>query len=239
MTTYVLVHGAWHGSWVWKRVRRALREAGHDVFTPTLTGLCERSHLLAPDIDLETHIADVVNLLRWEELSDVVLVGHSYGGCVITGAADRVPERLRALVYVDAFVLEDGESLYGVLPEAQVAAQVEAALRAGDGWKVPPRPAATLNVNAADRDWVDRQRTLHPLATMRQALRLTRAAGWPGPATYVRATDFPNSPFPPFYERARQKGWRTVDVAAGHDVMLDAPAALTHILLEAAADSDR
>ena len=111
MATFVLVHGAWHGSWCWKRVRTALHARGHEVFTPTLTGVAERSHLLSPDVNLSTHIQDVVNLMQWEELSDVVLCGHSYGGCVISGVADRMPSRLRALVYLDAFVLASGQSL--------------------------------------------------------------------------------------------------------------------------------
>ena len=98
MSTYVLVHGAWHGAWCWKRVRKALQAAGHDVFTPTLTGVGERSHLNSAQVNLGTHIADVVNLIRWEELTDVVLCGHSYGGCVVSGVADRLPDRIRALV---------------------------------------------------------------------------------------------------------------------------------------------
>ena len=105
MSTFVLVHGAWHGSWCWKRVRKALQDQGHQVFTPTLTGLAERSHLLSPSVNLDTHIDDVVNLIRWEELSDVVLCGHSYAGAVISGVADRIPERIRSLVYLDAFLL--------------------------------------------------------------------------------------------------------------------------------------
>src|SRR3954449_4648480 len=116
MATFVLVHGAWHGSWCWKRVRKALQSAGHDVFTPTLTGVADRSHLASPNVNLEMHVADVVNLIRWEELDDVVLCGHSYSGCVIPGVADRVPERLRALVYLDAFILENGQSLHDTLP---------------------------------------------------------------------------------------------------------------------------
>ena len=111
MATFVLVHGAWHGSWCWKRVRKALQARGHDVFTPTLTGLAERSHLLAPNVNLDTHIDDVVGLIKWEDLSDVVLCGHSYGGCVISGAADRVAQRIGALVYLDAFVFADGQCL--------------------------------------------------------------------------------------------------------------------------------
>ncbi|MGZ0244868.1 MAG: alpha/beta fold hydrolase, partial [Alphaproteobacteria bacterium] len=110
MASFVLVHGAWHGGWCWRDVRRVLEEHGHTVFTPTLTGLGERSHLLSPDIDLETHIADVINLLVWEELNDVILVGHSYGGMVITGVADQAKDRLRHIVYLDAFLPADGES---------------------------------------------------------------------------------------------------------------------------------
>src|ERR1700704_1085203 len=135
MSTYVLVHGAWHGSWCWKRVRKALQAQGHEVFTPTLTGVGERSHLLSLQINLETHVNDVVSLIQWEELSDVVLCGHSYGGCVISGVADKMPSRLRALVYLDAFVLENGESLHDTLPPGQRDQQLEAAERDGKGWK--------------------------------------------------------------------------------------------------------
>src|SRR5262249_11006109 len=109
MATFILVHGAWHGSWCWKRVRSALKKAGHDVFTPTLTGVGERSHLLAETVDLGIHTLDVLNLVKWEELNDFVLCGHSYGGMVVSGVADRVPDRVRALVYLDAFVPEHGE----------------------------------------------------------------------------------------------------------------------------------
>ena len=142
MATFVLVHGAWHGSWCWKRVRQALQDAGHDVFTPTLTGVGERSHLLSLHVNLETHIDDVVNLIRWEDLSDVVLCGHSYGGCVISGVADRVPDRIRALVYLDAFVLRDGQSLHDTLPPAQRDLQLERRKQPGKAGRFrrsPPR----------------------------------------------------------------------------------------------------
>ena len=142
MATFVLVHGAWHGSWCWKRVRKALQAQGHDVFTPTLTGVGERSHLLSPQVNLETHILDVENLLRWEDLSDVILCGHSYGGCVVGGVADRVPERIRSLVYLDAFVLESGESLTHHLPEpARKQMRDDAqADRLAQTLEVPPAP---------------------------------------------------------------------------------------------------
>src|SRR5205809_2952479 len=141
MTSFVLIHGAWHGSWCWKRVRRLLQAQGHDVFTPTLTGVGERSHLLSRDVNLETHILDIVNLIRWEELSDIVLCGHSYGGCVISGVADRIPDRIRALVYLDAFVPENGENLGQHVPGPLFNQLLEGVTKVGDGWKVPPIPA--------------------------------------------------------------------------------------------------
>ena len=231
MATFVLVHGAWHGSWCWKRVRQTLRARGHDVFTPTLTGVAERSHLLSADVNLETHIQDVVNLIEWEELSDVVLCGHSYGGCVISGVADRVPERLRALLYLDAFVLEDGESLHDTLPPAQREMQLEAMRSVGEGWKVPPIPAEVFNVNADDRAWVNRQCTMQPIATFQQPLKLKGTGDAVKDVTFLLATGFDGSPFPASYDRAKARGWKTLTMACGHDVMLDRPGELTSTLL--------
>ena len=235
MATFVLVHGAWHGSWCWKRVRNALRAQGHDVFTPTLTGVGERSHQLSPAVNLDTHIADVENVIRWEDLSNVVLCGHSYGGCVIGGVADRVPERIQALVYLDAFVLDSGESLVQHLPEDQYKGMLELTRTVGEGWKVPPIPAEVFNVNAADRDWVNRQCTMQPLATFEQRIALSGGAQAIPRVTYVLANGFvEGSPFPPFYEKAKARGWKTVTVPCGHDVMLDRPEELTSILLDVA-----
>ncbi|MGE0592746.1 MAG: alpha/beta fold hydrolase [Vicinamibacterales bacterium] len=236
MAVFVLVHGAWHGSWCWKRVRRALQEHGHDVFTPSLTGVGERSHLLSPQVTLDTHIDDVVNLLQWEELSDVVLCGHSYGGCVISGVAERVPERISALVYLDAFVLEDGECLHDTLPPAQRDQQLALARQHGEGWKVPPIPAEVFNVNAGDREWVNRQCTMQPLATFQQAIRLSRNSDAAKHTVFIRATGFDKPPFPMFYERATARGWKTLAIACGHEVMLDRPEELTAALLDVLAD---
>ena len=231
MATFVLVHGAWHGSWCWKRVRKALQARGHEVFTPTLTGVAERSHLLSPHINLDTHIEDVVNLIQWEELSEVVLCGHSYGGCVISGVVDRVPDRIGALVYLDAFILEDGQCLHDTLPPSQRNLQLEAAGRDGEGWKVPPIPAEVFNVNARDREWVNRQCTMQPLATFQQGIKLRRTVDAAKPVTFILANGFDDSPFPPFYERARTKGWKTLTMPCGHDVMLDRPEELKKVLL--------
>ena len=186
MTTFVLVHGAWRGSWCWKRVRKTLQAAGHDVFTPTLTGV-----------------------------------------------ADRVPDRLRALVYLDAFILEDGQSLHDTLPPPARAAQVDGANKAGDGWRVPPIPAELFNVNVADRAWVDAQCTPQSLATFSQRLSLRNR--FPAEkVTHVLATNYEQSPFRAFHELAKKKGWHTATIDGGHDVMLDRPDDLVRILLDAA-----
>jgi pimeloyl-ACP methyl ester carboxylesterase len=234
MATFVLVHGAWHGSWCWKRVRAALQARGHDVFTPTLTGVGERSHLLSPHVNLGTHIEDIVNLIRWEELSDVVLCGHSYGGCVVTGVADRLPNRIGEMVYLDAFTPEDGESLLDILPDTWRIQLLEATSREGEGWMVPPIPAEAFNVNAGDREWVNRQCTMQPIATFRQAVELSGRSEASKSPTFILATDFDDSPFTAFYDRARARGWRTLTMPGGHDLMLDRPEELTGGLIEIA-----
>jgi pimeloyl-ACP methyl ester carboxylesterase len=228
MATFVLVTGAWHGSWCWKRVRAALTADGHAVFTPTLTGLCERSHLLSRDVDLHTHIDDVANLIRWEELTDVVLVGHSYGGCVISGVADRLGEKIAAL--------ENGQSLHDTLPADQRQGQLDGATAHGDGWRVPPIPAEAFNVNAADRAWVDNQCTDQPLASFQQKLHLDHTAPAVGSIHYIYASGWEGTPFTGFYESAKARGWSTREIACGHDVMLDKPEELTAALLLAAAN---
>jgi pimeloyl-ACP methyl ester carboxylesterase len=231
MATFVLVHGAWHGSWCWARVRRALAERGHLVFTPTLTGVGERSHLLSPGVDLQAHVDDVANLIRWEELDRVVLCGHSYGGGVISGVAEALPDRIAALVYLDAFLLEDGECLHDLLPAEQRELQLSLADAHGEGWRVPPIPAEIFNVNARDRDWVDRQCTPQPLATFQQRIRRTGAASAIPRNHFIFASGWEGTPFTGSYDRAKARGWTTAEIACGHDVMLDDPEALVAALL--------
>jgi pimeloyl-ACP methyl ester carboxylesterase len=231
VSTYVLVHGAWRGSWIWKRVRQLLQAQGHEVFTPTHTGVADRSHLSSPSVNLDTHITDVANLFRWEELSDVILVGHSYGGCVISGVADRAPERIAALVYLDAFVLENGQCLDDMIPQDVRRERIAEAKEVGDGWKLPPIPAEEFNVNAEDRDWVNGQSTMQSLACFEQPLRLTGAIDQVKNVTYILAGGWSPSPFPQFYEKAKAKGWKTLTIDCGHDVMLDRPEELVRELL--------
>lgn len=226
MSTFVLVHGAWHGSWCWKRVRRELQSRGHDVFTPTLTGVADRSHLLTPEVTLETHILDVVNLIEWEELDDVVLCGHSYAGAVVAGVADRLPQRIRSLVYLDAFIPENGQGLSKNFP----------AERLQDGWKVLPIAAQTFGVNVADRAWVDRQCTPQSIDCWLQPSKLEGNHARITSIVYVLATGWGSGdpPFHPHYSEALGRGWRTIQVSCGHDVMLDEPTRLAEILVDAA-----
>jgi pimeloyl-ACP methyl ester carboxylesterase len=227
VATFVLVHGAWHGSWCWQRVRRTLQQQGHDVFTPTLTGVGERSHLLAKDVDLKTQTLDVLNLLRWEQLSDVVLCGHSYGGMVVSGVADLVPQSIRSLVFLDAFVPEDGQCLADFAPisDDQLI----------DGWKMRPITAEAFGVNLADRAWVDSRCTVHPVACFRESVHLTGGMSRIGRISYAYASGWAGyrSPFHVFYEKAKARGWKTCDFDCGHDVMLDRPDAVTALLLDA------
>lgn len=228
MATFVLVHGAWHGAWCWQRVARLLSRDGHDVVAPTLTGLAERSHLLAPEIGLDTHILDVVNEMKWQQLTDVVLVGHSYAGLVISGVAETMEKSIAAFVLLDAFFPESGQALTDLAPppvrETFLAAERDGA--AG----IPPRSAAMFNVNERDRAWVDAQCTPQPVKCGLQAVTLTGARERIAAKTYIRATAYPSQPFDRALAKARARGWRSHEVACGHDVMLDAPERLAEIL---------
>jgi pimeloyl-ACP methyl ester carboxylesterase len=235
MANFVLVHGAWHGGWCWVRVAQQLRLYGHRVVTPTLTGLGERAHLLTRDIDLDTHITDIAAVIETEELRDVVLCGHSYGGCVIAGVADRAADSLSAVVYLDAFIPADGQCMIDLVPPKGAAAMTALAHEKGEGWKVPPRSAESFQVaSAEDRDWVDRRCVPHPFATMTQPVRLTGAGDAVPVKSYIRAAKYGASPFGPFAERAKNDpGWRYEDIECGHDVMVDAPDELVDALIRA------
>jgi pimeloyl-ACP methyl ester carboxylesterase len=221
--SFVLVHGAWHGGWCWRRVADKLTQMGHRVFTPTLTGVGERSHLLSPEVNLSTHVTDIVNVIRWEELKDVVLCGHSYGGMVVTGVADRMAERIASLVYLDAFVPESGQSMFDLRPRELPR-----------GLTMAPIPAEVFKVNERDRVWIDRQCTPHPLASMTEKLTLTGAYRAVRRKVYIRALDYPSPAFEPTYERLKaDPGWTAHALPCGHDVMVDMPDALAELLAAA------
>lgn len=235
MATFVLVHGAWHGGWCWQRVAPLLRAAGHEVYTPTLTGLGERAHLGSAETTLDTHITDVVNVLAYEELTGAILVGHSYAGVVVSGVAQRVPERLAHLVYLDAFLPRDGQAMLDLIPSAAAASVRERAATEGAGWRIPPQPAAWYGItDPADAGWVEAKLVAQPLGTFAQAVRLDGTA--PVAATYVLCTQ------PPGFARTAEQvrhapGWRYRELATGHDAMITMPRETADLLLDVAASA--
>ena len=235
-TTFVLVHGAWHGGWCWRRLIPLLRDAGHEVFAPTLTGLGERSHLLSPAIDLDTHMRDVTAMLEYEELSDVILVGHSYGGMVITAAAHAAARRLAHLVYLDAFLPRDGECLLDFFSPQAREATLQRAREQGEGWYSPPQaedqPFGVTD--PTDARWVRSKLSAHPVATWLQPVRLADPVAVALPRTYINCTG--TRWFTAHAERAKaEQGWRYREIATGHDAMITAPRELAAVLLEVAA----
>jgi pimeloyl-ACP methyl ester carboxylesterase len=228
---FVLVHGAWHGGWCWRRLSDRLTAAGHLVFTPTLTGVGERVHLLNPNINLDTHIADIVSVMKWEDLTDVVLCGHSYAGCVITGVAEKMESAISSIVYLDAFMPENGQALSDLMPPEHGAAIVKAAQ---EGQALPARSAAAFAVNEKDRAWVDAKCTPHPAGTFAQKVVTTGARDRIGKKAYVLAEGYPG-PFRPLRDKlAATPGWRTYELPCGHDIMVDIPDRLAEILQEVA-----
>jgi len=234
MATFVIVHGAWSGAHAWRWVRPLLRAAGHEVVTPSLTGLGERAHLATRATDLDTHIADVTAVLHYEDLHDVVLVGHSYGGMVITGVADRAPERIGRLVYLDADVPRDGESELDLVPADERAGYEESARTRGDGWQVPtPLPDPLPPGLPPEVVWAVARMVPQPLATMTQPLHLEHGA--PDlPRTYVLCTEGKDGvPPPPFLDRLRSDpSWQLVELAADHTAHVSAPEKLIAALLD-------
>ena len=230
---FVLVHGAWHGGWCWRRVADRLQAAGHKVWTPTLTGLGERSHLIGGHVDLSTHVTDIVNLLKWERLSDVVLCGHSYGGFVISQVVEAMPEAITALIFVDALLPEHGDSVASVASPA-IRARIGEAQARGEA-TVAPTSATVFRVNEVDRAWVDGLCTPQPLATLTQQAVLTGARERIASKTYIRAKGYESPQFDAVLAKLRAMAtWRTFELDCGHDIMVDMPDALAQILVKAA-----
>ena len=221
MANIVLVHGAFHGGWCWRAAADRLSAAGHRVFAPTLTGLGDRSHLMSSDVNLDVHIADVANVIAWEELDDVVLVAHSYGGMPVTGAADRLAERIAALIYLDAFTPDDGQSAMAVrsaVPGFVPLAEPE------DGLRVAPPPAKVFGLAGEMHDWVERRMTPHPLPTMTQPIRLTGAWRGVGRKIYVRCRQFPAPYFDAYYQAAADDAdWTAMADDWPHNIMMTDP----------------
>jgi pimeloyl-ACP methyl ester carboxylesterase len=230
MATIVVCHGAWSAGWAWKKVRPLLRAAGHDVYTPTYTGLGERAHLTSRAIDLDAHIADVLAVLDCEDLRDIVLIGHSYGGMVATGVADRAAERIAKLVYLDAFVPENGQCLFDLLPPGAGAKRLEEARSNGDGWLLSPNPSPP-DTSAEDLAWITPRRRWQPAGTFTQPLALAGAAARL-PRTYIYCTRItPEDTFGQFARRFRaDEAWQFLEIDASHSPNVTAPEALAQLI---------
>lgn len=228
--TFLLVHGAWHGGWCWRQVASLLRKAGHEVHAPSLTGLGERKHLAGGRIDLDTHIQDVMGLIEMEDLRKVVLVGHSYGGMVITGAADRLPARIARLVYLDAFVPEDGKCVLDyVVPERAARMRHEGERT---GFVMPPPMSLWGLTDQKHLDFVGPREVRHPYATMSEAIRLVNFAESRAiPKTFVYCSSPATGSFDQFAAKYRNDpAWRFHELQTGHDAMILVPGEVAKIL---------
>ncbi|MDX6290284.1 MAG: hypothetical protein QOH42_2083 [Blastocatellia bacterium] len=219
--TIVIVHGAWGGSWAWRKVDAMLREKGFNVYRPQLTGLGERVHLSRPDIGLSTHIDDVVNTILFEDLHDIILVGHSYGGMVITGVADRVPDRIRRLVYLDAFVPKDGESAMSLVG-------------GGGDWLKNMVKGDYIVPAWVKPDQPPPKDVPQPLKTFTETIVLKNQSGFKVPATYILTVEAGKEPknddFWSQSQRAKERGWRVLQLTADHNAQWSAPEALVEVL---------
>ncbi len=234
--TFVLVHGAWHGGWCWNAVAGRLRERGHTVHTPTQTGLGERAHLLSKSITLDTFIDDIANVIKCEDLDDIVLVGHSFAGSSISGVADRMPERIRRLVYLDATILENGQTPFSRLPKEVVSTRIRAAEESSGGLSVPTPPAAAFGVtDPAQAKWLQARLTPHPLSTFVSPLKLAHKVGNGLPATYIVCADPIYGPLQSSRDWLQKSGMTVREIKTGHDAMVTAPDVLTEMLIAEAA----
>ena len=229
--TFVLMHGAWHGGWCWKHVACALRARGHQVTTPTQTGLGERRHLISGALSLQTFIDDLVNHILAEDLTNVILVGHSFGGNAVSGAAEAIPDRIKEAIYLDSTLLLSGESLMDKLPAGELADRILAISKAGDEIAVPPPPVATFGVTDPEQAAeVQPRLTPHPVSTLVSPLPIKGVPGNGLPARYIACTD------PIYHPREKVRswigdlGWPVDELATGHDAMLTAPDALVEML---------
>lgn len=232
MTTVVLCHGAWGGGWCWTGVADILRDQGHRVFVPTYTGLGERAHLASPDVDLSTHIQDVRALIEWERLDQFVLAGHSYGGMVISGVADKEWRKITRLIYLDAFLPGEGQCLNDLTSPERAAAAQAAADEHGDGWLLPRPPGSISDTMPAEgRQWIESLSRPHPLKSMTEKLSLAGNHLKIADKVYVLASENPGSPFHQFAERTRaEEGWTTLELPTHHHIFQSMPAETAAIL---------
>lgn len=234
MATYVIVHGGWGGGWEWQAVARGLAAEGHEVHCPTLTGLGERAHLASPAVGLSTHVQDVVAMLTALELRDLLLVGQSYGGMVVTGVVDRAPELIRRVVYLDAFVPVHGESCNDLCGAAFATRVRQLADEQGQGWLVPFPFVGDLGLPSDVAAWYLPRLVPHPLATLDDPADLSHGGGAGLPRVFVRFLDEPDveqeDAITGSARRARQAGWDVRQLVAAHDLHVSDPSAMVALL---------
>jgi pimeloyl-ACP methyl ester carboxylesterase len=231
MSTFLLVPGAWLGGWCWRDVAADLRAAGHTVIGATLTGLGERAHLLSRETGLDKHVSDIVGLFHYRDLHEVILVGHSYGGAVITAVAERVPDRIRQLVYLDASVPRDGESNDDVIGPTMAAQLRASAMAEGDGWRVPPPPYVIDRLSDHPlRSWVEVRLTPHPLRPFGEPVQLCSREAAALPRVFIQTTQ--SDLYNGLISRAREAGWYCREIGGGHYAMFTQPKAVASALTE-------
>ncbi len=241
--TFVLVHGAWHGGWCWKYVEQELQQKGHVTHAPTLTGLAEESHLLDESVSLETHIQDILDYINANDLNDFVLVGHSYGGMVITGVADKLRSKIKSIVYLDAIVPENNDSLItsGLPKDPDMIAGIEKSVRelSPDGIRMPPPPAVTFGIPASDTEnlkWVNESLTAHPLKTWLDTISLKEDTLQGLHKVYLHCVNpMLESNIGAIAQRIKSdNSWKYIQMDTGHDAMVTEPALLSELLEQAA-----
>ncbi len=232
--TFVLIHGAYHGGWCWRRVADILEGHGHKVYAPSLTGNGDRSHLLSLDVNLDTQIADIANLITWEDLTGICLVAHSLGGWPCSGALETIHGRVASVVWLDAFKPKDGERAIDFISEHSRQATVDAVNR-GEAGRAPP-PAKLFSSSEPDYAWIDAKLTAQPNGPAMQRIRLTGKRETIAKKTYIRAPRYPQPAFDAaLAECQADPSWQTiVNETTGHDVMIDQPEWLAEVLLRAA-----
>ena len=231
VATFVVAHGAWSAGWAWKKMHPLMAARGHRFMTPTYTGQGERSHLANPSIDLDSQITDILQVLQFEDLTDVMLIGHSYGGMVATGVADRARDRIARLIYVDAFAPRDGDSVMSLLPPEDRAQRKPGA--GAEDWRIPVRPMPP-DTSEADRKWCETRRVPQPLKTFEQPLKLSGELTLP--RHYIYCTRIaPGDRFRQFYERAQREGWGAYAIDSSHNPHITCPNVLADLLHKIAA----
>ena len=240
MATFLLVHGEMHGGWCWRRLRALLEAEGHRVLTPTLTGMGERYHLLSPETGLSTHVLDLLGTLFFEDLSDIIVVGHSYAGLVISQLADRAYDQISGLIFLDGFIGHDGAAMWDSQPEETRSAYLRWAAESGEGWRLPPTNAFAASLGIDDEEdlaWVQSHLTDFPVRCQHDTLWLTSGGYETLPKGYIHCTESPLAPkYRIFFDEAQAEGWSCRAIPASHDAMVTHPALLARSLIDIAGE---